>query len=245
MRLPGEQAGSRTVGSQEWGGAPPSAAGRLRCFQAAFNSSAARSEALWLEGRPEEIAQETDDAFERALKLSELHSLGELALWRWRAELLDQPPAQTKAPRRWQIEGDWQRAASWWRERSCPYEAALALADADDEDALRQAYDELRALGANPAAAMVARRLRERGARGVPRGPRPRTRENPAGLTARELDVVALLADGLRNAEIAERLVVSERTVDHHVAAILHKLDVRTRGEASAEAARLGLAGPR
>jgi DNA-binding NarL/FixJ family response regulator len=75
----------------------------------------------------------------------------------------------------------------------------------------------------------------------VPRGPRPSTRENPAGLTARELDVLALLAEGLRNAQIAERLVISQKTVDHHVSAILRKLDVRTRSEAAAEATRLGL----
>jgi DNA-binding NarL/FixJ family response regulator len=132
-----------------------------------------------------------------------------------------------------------------WREIGCPYESALARADADTEEPLRQALEELQALGARPAAAIVARRLRERGARGVPRGPRARTRHNPAGLTARELEVLALLADGLRNAQIAEQLVLSAKTVDHHVSAILRKLAVRTRGEAGAEAARLGLTGPR
>jgi DNA-binding NarL/FixJ family response regulator len=96
-------------------------------------------------------------------------------------------------------------------------------------------------MGARPAAAIVARRLRELGERGVARGPLARTRANPAGLTARELDVVPLLAQGLRNGEIAERLVVSQRTVDHHVSAILRKLGVRTRGEAAAAAGRLGL----
>ncbi len=87
----------------------------------------------------------------------------------------------------------------------------------------------------------MAQRLRELGARGIPRGPRPRTREHPAGLTRREVEVLSLLAEGMRNAEIAERLVVSTKTVDHHVSAILRKLDVRNRGEAAAEAARRGL----
>ena len=110
---------------------------------------------------------------------------------------------------------------------------------------MRRALIELQALGAGRAGQIAARKLRERGARRVPRGPRPQTRENPAGLTARELDVLALIADGLRSAEIAERLVVSEKTVGHHVSAILRKLDVRTRGAAVAEVARLGLITPR
>jgi hypothetical protein len=115
--------------------------------------------------------------------------------WRWRAGLRDELPAELVAePYRLSIAGEWRRAAERWRELGCPYEAALALADADDEDALRHAFDELSALGATPAAAIVARRLRERGVRGMPRGPRARTRENPAGLTARELEVLALLA---------------------------------------------------
>ena len=78
--------------------------------------------------------------------------------------------------------------------------------------------------------------------RGLPRGPRATTRENPAGLTAREVEVLELVGEGLRNADIAERLFLSEKTVGHHVSAILRKLGVRTRGEASAEARRLGIA---
>lgn len=136
--------------------------------------------------------------------------------------------------------GDWRRSEPLWRELGCPYEAALALADADAEGPLRQALAELTGLGAKPAAEIVAHRLRERGI-SVPRGPRAGTRHNPAGLTAREIDVLRLLCVGLRNKDIADRLFLSGKTVDHHVSAILRKLEVRTRGEAAVAATRLGI----
>lgn len=207
--------------------------------------AAARAEAAWLNGQPHAIAAETDGAWRLAIERRRIGMIGELALWRWRAGVRVDIQAKIPSPYALQIAGDWKQAAQAWRDLGCPYEAALALGDADDEDALRDALDQLHTLGARPAAAIVVRKLRKRGVRGVPRGPRPRTLENPAGLTARELDVLALLADGLRNAQIGERLVVSQRTVDHHVSAILRKLDVRTRTEAGAEAARLGLLAPR
>ena len=139
------------------------------------------------------------------------------------------------------MSGDWASAAQLWSDLGCPYDAALALAGADDDYALRRAFDELQRLGAQPAAAIVAHRLRARGVRGLPRGPRTSTRENPASLTPREVEVLRLVAQGLRNAEIAALLFLSEKTVAHHVSAILRKLGVRTRGQASAAAARLGL----
>jgi DNA-binding NarL/FixJ family response regulator len=159
------------------------------------------------------------------------------------AGIVEAVPEHAAEPYAAQIAGDWARAAQLWTALGCPYEAALALADADEEEPLRRALDELQHLGARPAAAIVARRLRERGATGLPRGPRPTTEVNPVGLTAREMEVLALVAQGLRNAQIAERLVLAAKTVDHHVSAILRKLDVRTRGQASAEAIRLGLIG--
>jgi DNA-binding CsgD family transcriptional regulator len=202
----------------------------------------ARAEAAWLAGDHDAVAGITDVAFALAVDRQEPWAVGELAYWRWRAGVNDEVAAGLAAePYGASISGDWRKATELWRKIGCPYEAALALADSDDEEPLRQALDELRALGAAPAAAIVARRLRERGVRGLPRGPRRTTRENPAGLTARELDVLALVAEGLRNADIAQRLVVSEKTVDHHVSAILRKLDAKTRGEAAATGGRLGL----
>ena len=140
-----------------------------------------------------------------------------------------------------ELAGEHRQAAALWTDMGCPYEAALALSESSDEQAQREALQALQDMTAVPAAAIVARRLRERGARGLPRGPRRATRSNPANLTARELDVLELLAAGLSNAAIAERLVVSIRTVDHHVSSILRKLGVSSRGAASAQAAQLGL----
>jgi DNA-binding CsgD family transcriptional regulator len=204
--------------------------------------AAARAEAAWLDGEPEKIAYATEEAFESALQHGAGWPLGELACWRWRARLLDDPPPAAAEPYARQIRGDWQRAAELWDEIGCPYEAALARSEADDQQALRHALDELQRLGASATAAIVARRLRRRGARGLPRGPRKATRQNPAELTTRELEVLGLVVQGLGNREIARRLFLSEKTVAHHVSAILRKLDVRTRAQASAQAIRLGIA---
>jgi ATP/maltotriose-dependent transcriptional regulator MalT len=201
--------------------------------------AAARAEAAWLAGRPESVAGITDVAFELALQKSPLQA-GELASWRRRAGVEEEIRAVIGEPHASELRGDWQRAAELWSEIGCPYEAALALAEGD-EQASRCALEELQALDARPAAAIVARKLRQRGVRGLPRGPRPATRENPAGLTPRELEVLGLVVEGLRDGEIAERLVLSEKTVGHHVSAVLRKLGVRGRGQAAAEALRLGL----
>ena len=80
---------------------------------------------------------------------------------------------------------------------------------------------------------MISRRLRGMGVRGANRGPNLTTRGSPASLTRREQEVLALLVEGLRNTEIAQRLFISARTVDHHVSAILTKLGVPTRQDAA------------
>jgi len=99
-------------------------------------------------------------------------------------------------------------------------------------------------LGAKPAAAIVRSRLRGLGVARLPRRPQPGTLTNPAGLTDRQLEILRLVATGLSNAEIARRLVVSPRTVDHHVSAVLQKLGVRSRRDAVARAAELGSSPP-
>ena len=136
------------------------------------------------------------------------------------------------------LRGDWRAAAAAWERIGDPYERALELAESGEVQPTLEALRVLDALGAKPAARLVRVRLRGLGVQRVPRGPLPATRLNPAGLTERQLDVLGLLADGLTNAEIADRLVVSVRTIDHHVSAILDKLDVRTRQEAARAAAQ-------
>jgi DNA-binding CsgD family transcriptional regulator len=202
--------------------------------------AAAQAEAAWLEGRRNEVAELTREPFELALERGSQAPLAELAYWRARAGVEEDVVNDAVGPFGCMARGEWAQAAETWHDLGCPYEEALALSEADDPDALQRALEQARRLGASPLAAIAARRLRERGVR-VARGPRPTTRANAASLTARELEVLQLLGAGLRNAAIAERLFLSRRTVDHHVAAILRKLEAGTRGEAVAQAARLGL----
>jgi DNA-binding CsgD family transcriptional regulator len=138
------------------------------------------------------------------------------------------------------LRGDWRAAADGWEAVGDPYEQALELAESGDEDTTLEAVRILDAPGAVAAAGWVRRRLRTMGMR-VPRGPQTSTRANPAGLTDRQLVVLELVSEGRTNAEIADRLVVSVRTVDHHVAAVLRKLGVRSRRDAAAAAHDLGI----
>lgn len=202
--------------------------------------AAARAEAAWLRGDRDAVIAEASAAYALASHQREVWLQGELAFWLWRVGRITAPPEGIAAPYALQMAGDWQIAASAWEQIGCPYEQATALADSDSERTLRDALAIFERLGAGPMAAIVRRKLRAGGIRGIPRGAQERTLKNPHGLTSCELKVLTLLVDGRRNADIARQLFVSKRTVDHHVSAVLAKLGVRSRGEAAA-AAKLGL----
>jgi DNA-binding CsgD family transcriptional regulator len=200
---------------------------------------AARAEAAWLRGELGSRRDELARTFTLAEARNHLRSQGELGYWLWRAGELDQLPARCGAPYALQIAEDWRGAADAWEKLGCPWERALALLDGDG-NALQEALEIARRLGAYPLTQVILQWLRKQGVRGVPRGPRPSTQRNPAGLTNREVELLALVAEGLSNAEIAARLSISAKTVDHHISAAMGKLNAHSRAQAVAAAYRLG-----
>ena len=203
---------------------------------------AARAEAAYARGDLQAVAHETQAALALAQEKGHPWFIGELAFWRWRAGHLASPPAQSAEPYALQISGDWRSAASSWERLGCPYEQARALADGDPP-AQQQALLIFDKLGARPAAEALRKRLHSAGVKGVVRGARPSTLAHPHGLTTREVEVIALLCQGMRNAEIAVRLSRSVRTVDHHLASAFAKLGVDSRLAAIQAAQRAGLGG--
>jgi DNA-binding CsgD family transcriptional regulator len=202
--------------------------------------TAARAEQAWYQGELARVARETAVGLEhiRGLRLPWIK--GELLWWQSRAQTIDSIPADTAEPYRLMLVGDWRAAASAWAGMGMPYEQALALAEGS-EDQLSEALAIACRLGAGPLATILRRRLRERGVRGIPRGPNETTRTNPAGLTAKEIAVLELLAQGFSNAKLAQRLHRSPKTIDHHVSAIFEKLGVSSRAQAVAAAFALGI----
>jgi DNA-binding CsgD family transcriptional regulator/tetratricopeptide (TPR) repeat protein len=193
---------------------------------------AARAEAAWLAGKRDMALAEARAVFDLAERYRHRWHLGELGYWRWKCGDLSAPPPGAALPWERQISGDWEGASHAWSELGCPYESARALAESDDETALRSSFATFDRLGARPAAAMVTQRLRDIGAASIPRGTRPSTRVNPAMLTSRELEVLRLLHADLTNNEIADQLYLSPKTVEHHVSSILAKLGVSSRRDA-------------
>ena len=202
--------------------------------------AASRAEVAWYRGDIQGVARETALALQAAAGHHDPWLRGEILYWGHLADPALKGSEGVAEPYALMIRGDWQSAAAAWQSLSAPYERALALAGGP-EDALLESLGILEKLGAGPLAAIVRQRLRERGVRGIPRGPRASTRENPAGLTSREVQVLRLLVRGHTNNELAQRLHISAKTIDHHVSSILEKLEVRSRTEAVAAAIGLGI----
>jgi DNA-binding CsgD family transcriptional regulator/tetratricopeptide (TPR) repeat protein len=220
-----------------------------RAWQVALASGAAQYvvptaavgiERAWLVGRPEGADRYVTPALDAA---GDSWWSGWL---RWRLRLVrDLPEVETSGPQpeATSLAGDWRAAAARWGQLRMPYERALELLSSGEEGPMLEALRLFDDLGAEPAARLVRQRLRDHGLRTIPRGPAPATRQHPAGLTARQAEVLERLSHGLTNAQIADELVLSVRTVDHHVAAVLQKLGVPTRQEAAERARSLDLDG--
>lgn len=203
-------------------------------------AAATLAEYLWLSGEqnPELVAR-LQEVLADMVALGRPWPSGALAFWMWKLGLLDVAPEGSADFYRWIMTGEYRRAAQFWRDKGIPYEEGLALMhgnEAEQVEAIRIFED----LGATAAANNVRRSLMQQGAR-VPRGKSLATRDHPAGLTARQAEVLQLLARGLSNTRIADELFVSHRTVENHVSAVLMKLDVASREAAVAIALDRGI----
>lgn len=183
------------------------------------------------------------DLIDTAERLSPTRAVfAELACWR-KVLAPDSDPGDTSGmaePYRMLLAGDWRAAADLWAGMGAPFERGLALLQGD-EAAQRSALEIFENLGARPVAQQVREIMRRNGVNNIARGPRQTTRANSAGLTQRQMEVLQLIDRGLSNKRIAERLTISPKTVDHHVSAVLGKLDAISRGEATAAARDSGL----
>jgi ATP/maltotriose-dependent transcriptional regulator MalT len=203
--------------------------------------AAALAEHAWLRGDFPGVAREMRGAIEYALRDRDHWRVGELAFWAHRAGAHIEGALRVARPFQLQMSGEYLQAAQAWADLGCPYEQAFALTDSPDVVLRKRALEIFDALGARPMAARVRRQLKAEGVRGLKRGANRSTRANAAGLTVRELEVLALVAQNLSNAAIARRLYLSSKTVDHHASAILTKLGIASRREAGDAARRLGI----
>lgn len=208
------------------------------------NAGLARIEAAWHLAGPEHVAAVGNELLDLAAEPNTPYFEGEVRRYLRRAGVPTAPFERCPPALAAGIAGDWHTAADLWAEMGAGFHRALELIESNDEDIAVEGLVMLDELGAAGTAARVRRELRRHGWRGLPRGPRPATRVNPAGLTPRQLDVLTHLAAGKTSPEIGDVLYVSARTVDNHVAAIMRKLGVHTRQEAVAVALARGLVEP-
>jgi DNA-binding CsgD family transcriptional regulator/tetratricopeptide (TPR) repeat protein len=207
-------------------------------------AAGARIEQAWLSGDDDAVRRVGAELLELAVRAQHRYLRAEILRYLRRVGEPVEPFDGCLAPFAAGIDGDWAAAAEGWARIGNPYHQALELTEAPDLEVALRGLGMLDRLGAVATASLVRRRLRRGGTRGIPRGPRAATRANPGRLTDRQLEVLALLAEGATNAEIAARLYLSRRTVDNHVAALLARLGVRSRHDALGAATVMGLLAP-
>ena len=196
-------------------------------------------EVAWLSGDHAAARRSLLTALNSSVTHRFARSAGELALWARRYGVDVALPDGAIRPVQRELAGDWRGAVRAWQELDAPYEAALAALPGD-ERAARAALLSLYRIGAGGAVAAF-RRMRAALGQGGARGPRRSTLANVAGLTRREQEVLEQLSTGATNGQIATALQLSERTVAHHVSALLGKLAVPNRVAAVERARRLDL----
>ena len=129
------------------------------------------------------------------------------------------------------------KAAKFWQRCGCVYNEAMTLFAGTNEEK-RAALRMMQTLQAEAVVKKMKYQMRSSGIKKIPRGLRKSTLSNSALLTGRELDVLQLLKEGFQNKEVAGKLYISAKTVDHHISSILFKLDVNSRLKAVNEAFR-------
>jgi predicted ATPase/DNA-binding CsgD family transcriptional regulator len=207
-------------------------------LQRIIRALAACLEYEWITGQRFIEKESLDSTIKMIEQMGNVYDNSEFAFWLLKARKQRLPLKEIYEGYEMNSPAKAQRAAALWKKSGCPYNEALALFEGSDDDK-RKAITIVQGLGATAVYEKMKLEMRGSGIKSIPHGIRKTTRSNPALLTDRELDVLQLLNESLQNKEIATRLFISAKTVDHHISAILFKLEVNSRGKAVQKAVRL------
>lgn len=190
----------------------------------------ALAEGYWLRGQKEKARSVVEQGWAHGCKADDPWLTGQLMVWGHRLGLNLQAGSPVAALYQLEMDGHVLEAASQWALLGAPFEQAVCLMRCGGAH-LQQAADLFAQQGAHLALDLTRAQARTQGVRGIKRGPYAAARENDSGLTARELQIYELLASGMSNADISNRLNRSVRTIEHHASKVLAKLGVRSRAD--------------